>query len=80
MVFTVGIAVEQIGSRGWKGMSAHQFPRTIRVTYKTAWFMFHRIREAVRNDDPVTFGSGGGTVEVDARQTHPKYHPVLTVL
>jgi transposase-like protein len=48
-----------------KGYSAHQLHRTIGVTYKTAWFMFHRIREAMRNDDPVSFGSGGGTVEVD---------------
>lgn len=48
-----------------KGISAHQLHRTIGVTYKTAWFMFHRIREAMRNDDPVSFGDGGGTVEVD---------------
>ena len=48
-----------------KGISAHQLHRSIGVTYKTAWFMFHRIREAMRNDDPVSFGSGGGTVEVD---------------
>ena len=48
-----------------KGMSAHQLHRTLGVTYKTAWFMFHRIREAMRNDDPVSFGSGGGGVEVD---------------
>jgi transposase-like protein len=48
-----------------KGISAHQLHRTIGVTYKTAWFMFHRIREAMRNDSPVSFGSGGGTVEVD---------------
>ncbi|MRU15661.1 IS1595 family transposase [Roseovarius sp. A21] len=48
-----------------KGISAHQLHRTIGVTYKTAWFMFHRIREAMRNDDPVSFGGGGGTVEVD---------------
>jgi transposase-like protein len=48
-----------------KGISAHQLHRTIGVTYKTAWFMFHRIREAMRNDDPASFGSGGGGVEVD---------------
>jgi len=48
-----------------KGISAHQLHRMIGVTYKTAWFMFHRIREAMRNDDPVSFGSGGGFVEVD---------------
>jgi transposase-like protein len=48
-----------------KGISAHQLHRQIGVTYKTAWFMFHRIREAMRCDDPVSFGSGGGFVEVD---------------
>ena len=48
-----------------KGISAHQLHRTIGVTYKTAWFMFHRIREAMRNDSNVDFGVGGGTVEVD---------------
>ena len=48
-----------------KGMSAHQLHRTIGVTYKTAWFMFHRIREAMSDDSNVDFGSGGGTVEVD---------------
>lgn len=29
-----------------KGMSAHQLHRTLEVTYKTAWFMAHRLREA----------------------------------
>lgn len=48
-----------------KGISAHQLHRSIGVTYKTAWFMFHRIREAMRSDDGGMFGSGGGTVEVD---------------
>lgn len=48
-----------------KGISAHQLHRTIGVTYKTAWFMFHRIREAMRDDIPGGFGSGGGVVEVD---------------
>jgi hypothetical protein len=48
-----------------KGCSAHQLHRSIGVTYKTAWFMFHRIREAMRNDDPVNFSSGGGVVESD---------------
>jgi transposase-like protein len=48
-----------------KGMSAHQLHRSIGVTYKTAWFMWHRIREAMNGDAPANFGAGGGVVEID---------------
>ncbi len=48
-----------------KGLSAHQLHRMLGVTYKTAWFMAHRIREAMTTDDDTPMGSGGGTVEVD---------------
>ncbi len=48
-----------------KGFSAHQLHRTIGVTYKTAWFMFHRLREAMKTEPEGLIGSGGGTVEVD---------------
>ena len=49
-----------------KGMSAHQLHRTLGVTYKTAWFMAHRIREAMRSGGLAPpMGSGGGIVEVD---------------
>lgn len=49
-----------------KGMSSHQLHRTLGVTYKTAWFMTHRIREAMR--DGTFSGPLGGenkSVEVD---------------
>lgn len=48
-----------------KGMSAHQLHRTIKVTYKTAWFMAHRIREAMRDPNPVPLGGAGRIVEAD---------------
>ena len=48
-----------------KGVSAHQLHRTLEVTYKTAWFLAHRIREAMRSTDLSAFGVGGGIVEVD---------------
>ena len=48
-----------------KGISSNQLHRTLGVTLKTAWFMSHRIREAMRDDGRVNFGSGGGVVEVD---------------
>jgi transposase-like protein len=35
------------------------------VTYKTAWFMAHRIREAMRDDDPTPLGGEGEIVESD---------------
>lgn len=48
-----------------KGVSAHQLHRTLEVTYKTAWFLAHRIREAMRTGDLAPFGEGGGMVEAD---------------
>ncbi len=48
-----------------KGISAHQLSRVLEVQYKTAWFLAHRIREAMRSGDLAPFGSGGGIVEAD---------------
>ena len=48
-----------------KGMSAHQLHRTLGVTYKTAWFMAHRIRKGMKPANPPTLGGQGQTVEVD---------------
>ena len=48
-----------------KGVSAHQLGRTLEVTYKTAWFLAHRIREAMRTGELAPFGQGGGAVEAD---------------
>ena len=51
---------------GKKGTSAHQLHRMLGVTYKSAWFMAHRIREAMMIEtgtDPI--GGIGKTVEMD---------------
>lgn len=48
-----------------KGISSNQLHRTLGVTLKTAWFMSHRIREAMRSGDLSPLGGGGGAVEVD---------------
>jgi transposase-like protein len=49
-----------------KGCSAHQLHRTLQVTYKTAWFMAHRLREAMGNGHFVMpLGGDGKTVEMD---------------
>jgi transposase-like protein len=48
-----------------KGFSANQFARTLGVSLKAAWFMAHRIREAMRSDALIPFGKQGGMVESD---------------
>jgi transposase-like protein len=48
-----------------KGISSHQLHRTLEVTYKTAWFMSHRLREAMRVLNIEPMGGEGKTVEAD---------------
>src|ERR1700754_353863 len=47
-----------------KGISTRQIQRMLNCSMKTAWFLTHRIREAMNSDDGLVFGSGGGIVEV----------------
>ena len=65
-----------------KGISSHQISRTLGVTYKTAWFMTHRIREAMKDGAFGPIGGEGKTVEADetylskspkTRKTEPKH-------
>ncbi len=48
-----------------KGISSHQLHRVLGITYKSAWFLTHRIRECMRDGALAPFGGNGGTVEVD---------------
>jgi transposase-like protein len=48
-----------------KGISANQLHRTLGVTLKTAWFMGHRIREAMRDGSLSPLGGSGKVVEAD---------------
>lgn len=76
-----------------KGMSAHQLHRMLGVTYKTAWFMAHRIREAMAERTVPEGGMGGPgkVVEVDeayvgskarnrAYAEPPKKHAVVALV
>ncbi len=55
-----------------KGISAKQLERMLGVTYKTAWFMAHRIREAMKEGSTGMLGGGGSVVEADETYMVPK--------
>jgi transposase-like protein len=48
-----------------KGISAHQLHRMLGVTYKSAWFLAHRIREAMIDDKAPPLGGEGKSVQAD---------------
>jgi transposase-like protein len=48
-----------------KGFSAHQLHRTLGITYRSAWFMAHRVREAMRAGGLEPLGGKGKVVEAD---------------
>ena len=65
------LATHLLGSSK-KGMSAHQLHRMLGVTYKTAWFMAHRIRTAMTDANPGPLGGEGKVVEADETYTGNK--------
>ena len=48
-----------------KGISSNQLHRTLGITLKSAWFLSHRIREAMRTGDLAPFGGNGSTIKID---------------
>jgi transposase-like protein len=48
-----------------KGMSALQMSRMLDISYKSTWFMCHRIRESLREQNPGLLGGPGKAVEAD---------------
>lgn len=74
-----------------KGISSHQLMRILDVQYKTAWFMTHRIREAMKSGNLPPMGGVGVTVEIDetfigkkegrpVRRGYAHKHAVLTLV
>ena len=58
------LAAHLIGSSK-KGISSHQLHRMLGVSYKSTWFMMHRLREAMRVGGLAPMGGEGSTVEID---------------
>ena len=59
-----------------KGISAHQLHRVLEITYKAAWFMCRRIREAMREEHPIPLGGPGKIVEADEAYHGKRETPV----
>ena len=85
------VLAAQLMASSKKGMSAHQLHRMIGTTYETAWFLFHRLREAAWN--PKRGPIGGENKVVEADETYiggkaknkafgppPKKYPVFTLV
>jgi transposase-like protein len=61
-----------------KGVSAHQLHRTLDITYRSAWFMAHRIRECMRTGGLAPLGGEGKIVEADETYYGPTDKPRLS--
>jgi transposase-like protein len=74
-----------------KGISSHQLMRTLDVQYKTAWFMTHRLREAMKSGPLPQFGGEGVKIEIDetfigkkegrpVKRGYARKHAVMTLI
>jgi transposase-like protein len=59
-----------------KGMSSHQLSRMLSVTYKTAWFMSHRVREMMSDTQRGPIGGEGKVIEADEAYHGKRETPV----
>lgn len=58
------LAIHLLNS-GKNGVSAHELHRSLGITYKSAWFLSHRIREAMNDARPTPMGGEGQSVQAD---------------
>jgi transposase-like protein len=58
------LAIHLLNS-GKNGVSAHELHRLLGITYKSAWFLSHRIREAMKETGPTPMGGEGRSVQAD---------------
>jgi transposase-like protein len=59
------VLAAQLMASSKKGMSAKQLERMLGTNYETAWFLFHRLREAATDEKPSPIGGGNKVVESD---------------
>jgi transposase-like protein len=59
------VLAAQLMASNKKGFSAHELHRTLGTNYETAWFLFHRLREAATDPNAGPIGGSGSTIEAD---------------
>jgi len=59
------VLAAQLMASSKKGFSAHELHRILDTNYETAWFLFHRLREAAHDPSPAPLGGENKVVEID---------------
>src|SRR4051794_2615417 len=59
------VLAAQLMASSKRGFSAHELHRVLGTNYETAWFLFHRLREAAANPNPSPIGGANKVVEAD---------------
>lgn len=59
------VLAAQLMASSKKGFSANELHRILGTTYETAWFLFHRLREAATDHTPSPLGGEGKVIEAD---------------